>query len=176
MVGPHPVYWSQGLTVSGFSSSSNGLINVHDIRHLSEPTASVLVHPAGTSWASFQAHSGLMSTVSVLNPDSISRTSPSNQAGPSSLPEQAPYANFGLYRSTGSVLSSVTEERMTFAQQGSDVSAHGYKPYTVLHPLRPFLAVGYGRTCFLRGAGVGKGDDTDSGSYSFLKAQAKFVE
>lgn len=71
-------------------------------------------------------------------------------------------------------MSTVTEECVTFTPQADDVASRRFKPYTVVHQLRPFLAIGYGRTCFLRGAGVGKGEDTDSGSYSFLRAQAKF--
>ena len=94
----------------------------------------------------------------------------------STLDAAIPRANFGLHRSASSLLSVVTEESISFAPQAPDVGAHGFKPYTVVHPLRPFLGIGYGRTCFLRGAGVGKGDDTDSGSYSFLRAQAKYIK
>lgn len=141
--------------------SSNGLINIYDIRNLSEPTSSTLVHPSGLSSASFQAHSGLTSIVSGFE-----------SFGPGA---SSPHAKLGLYRSTGSVLSSVTEEDIAFDVQAEDVITNEYRPSTVVHPLRPFLAFGYGRSWFLRGAGVGKGDDTDSGSYSFLKAQAKFI-
>ena len=74
-----------------------------------------------------------------------------------------------------SELSSVTEDVVSFDRQSDDVIKLKQTPYTVIHPLRPFLGIGYGRTCILRGAGVGKGDDTDSGSYSFMKAQSRFV-
>jgi regulator-associated protein of mTOR len=50
-----------------------------------------------------------------------------------------------------------------------------FTPCTVMHNLRPFLGVGYGTEWVLRGSGVGKGDDTDSGSYSFLQRQARTV-
>jgi len=149
--------------------SANGLINIHDIRHLNEPAASLLVHPSGISSASFQAHSGLMSAVSVLNP----ALTPSSTATPTD--PGRPRANWSIHRSAVSRPTLVTEETTTFSPQSEDVGQRGFKPYTSVHPLRPFLAVGYGRTCFLRGSGVGKGEDTDSGSYSFLKAQAKFV-
>ena len=146
--------------------SSNGLVNIHDIRNLSAPTSSILAHPSGLSRASFQAHAGLMSTVSHLD---LNANSADEVAA-------TPCANFGIHRSTLSTLSAVTEESITFARQAPDVDAHSFKPYTVVHPLRPFLGIGYGRSCFLKGAGVGKGDDTDSGSYSFLRAQAKYIK
>ncbi|ORY31945.1 raptor N-terminal caspase like domain-domain-containing protein [Naematelia encephala] len=141
------------------AACSNGILNVHDLRNLSEPTSSILIHPTGISSASFQAHSGLMSTISTILPNS-------NGAGPS--------ANWGIYRSNLSLVSAVTEETIDFGPQEDDVKLQDFKPYTVVHPLRPFLGIGYGRTCFLRSCGVGSGDDTDSGSYSFLRAQARF--
>lgn len=137
------------------------MINIHDLRSLSQPTSSILVQPNGIASASFQAHSGLMSTVSNLNT--------------SSEFSAHPRANFGLYRSTLSMMTSVTEETVTFGEQDSkSESLKGAKPYTVVHALRPFLGIGYGTESYLRGAGVGKGDDTDSGSYSFLRAQTAF--
>lgn len=144
-------------------SSANGMINIHDIRQTSQPAASKLVHPTGISSASFQPHSGLMSTVSGINPSG----SPGNGG--------RPYANFGLYRSTLATINTVTEEAITFGDQLEDVNGGRLTPYTIFHPLRPFLGLGYGRSCHLRGSGVGKGDDTDSGSYRFLQLQAKYM-
>jgi regulator-associated protein of mTOR len=139
------------------------MLNIFDLRKLETPTASVLAHPSGTSSATFQAHSGLMATLSrLLRPDA----------------PNAPSSNFAVYRSTTSTLDLVTAEIVAFAPfepSADDVRAELYKPYAVFHPLRPFMGIGYGRNCLLRGSGVGKGDDTDSGSYSFLRAQAKWV-
>ncbi|EIW67838.1 hypothetical protein TREMEDRAFT_32602 [Tremella mesenterica DSM 1558] len=161
---------SKHITTAG----ENGMINIHDLRMLTSPTSSILAHADGMAWASYQAHSGLMSTISSLNPPSGSSNlhSHSHSHGEHS---GRPRVNWGLYRSTLSNLSTVTEDVITFANQQSDVLAQNQVPYTVIHPLRPFLGIGYGRSCLLRGSGVGKGEDTDSGSYSFLKAQARFV-
>jgi regulator-associated protein of mTOR len=72
-------------------------------------------------------------------------------------------------------MASVSEERVVFDIQEEGV-VQEFRPYTVLHPLRPFLGIGYGKNCWLKGSGVGKGHDTDSGSYSFLKEQARFLK
>jgi regulator-associated protein of mTOR len=139
--------------------SKNGLINIHDIRHLTKPAASRLVQPKGLIGASFQSHSGLMSTT-----------------GPVTSRGGIPSANWGMYRSTLGNITLVTEEDITFRPQQEDVTGNRLiTPYTRFHPLRPFLAIGYGRNCHLRGSGVGVGDDCDSGSYPFLQAQAKYA-
>jgi regulator-associated protein of mTOR len=148
------------------------MLNIHDIRSLNKPTSSVLINPSGTISASFQAHSGLMSTVSALNPKGYGV---SLDLSTLSLGASKPRAHWGLHRSTMSRLDSVTEETVFFDTQDSMVESLGMRPYTVVHPLRPFLGVGYGSNCWMKGSGIGKGDDTDSGSYSFLRAQAKFV-
>ena len=93
--------------------------------------------------------------------------------------------NWGLYRSTRSILSTVTEN--TFALEDpfpalapdADLSDRqqwrdrmsSFAPYTVMHNLRPFLGVGYGTESVLRGVGRGRGDDAESGSYTFLRSQ-----
>ncbi|KAK4689091.1 regulatory associated protein of mTOR, partial [Tremellales sp. Uapishka_1] len=156
------------------SACANGMLNIHDLRQLSQPVAFKLAHPEGMSSASFQAHSGLMSTISNLNPKARDRSSPLD-ISPHSLDETTPRANFGIFRSTVEELVTVTEDQILFGPQQMDVLEKKFKPYTAMHPLRPFTAIGYGRTSFLRGAGVGKGDNTDSGSYSFLRDQAKFM-
>ncbi|KAK8864455.1 hypothetical protein IAR55_001704 [Kwoniella newhampshirensis] len=190
------------------SACSNGIVNVFDLRHLNTPTSSLLVHPDGIASASFQAHSGLMSTISnvclpsskrknSLCPDSPSKLSSAlshlrllhkpkseSENHTRSLRPQpdsdfdkivtSPETNFALHRSTLGSLTSVTEETIHFPPQEPDVNQRDFRPYTAFHPLRPFLGIGYGRNCYLRGCGVGKGDDTDSGSYSFLRAHAKF--
>ena len=159
-----------------FGFSTNGVLNIHDLRNLVQPTSSILAHRSGIASASFQAHSGLMSTISNLDPAPI----PSKPALPTdldlshlSLSPSRPRVNFGLHRSSTSMLDRVTEETVYFYEQSFDVGQKGFKPFTVMHNLRPFLGIGYGRSCFLRGSGVGKGDDTDSGSYSFLTAQSQ---
>jgi hypothetical protein len=114
-----------------------------------------------------------MSTISNLYP---SRNIDTVNLAPLSLADTAPHANWMLHRSTLSDLSVVSQDNIVFGHQSEDVLRGGFKPYTVIHPLRPFLSLGYGRTCYMRGSGVGKGDDTDSGSYSFLRAQAKFIQ
>nr|ODN88217.1 dRaptor [Cryptococcus depauperatus CBS 7841] len=189
----------------------NGLIHVHDIRNLDEPASSVFAHPRGISSASFQPHSGLMSSVSVLNGHSPSRNQDlqddqlvppwptttqhsrlsktlSHLRSPSSLKMASPdlklvfdiapqifTANWSLHRTSMASCIPVTEETIEFGLQNPLDWERDYRPYTVMHPLRPFLGVGYGKCCHLRGCGIGKGDDTDSGSYSFLKEQAKYV-
>lgn len=79
---------------------------------------------------------------------------------------------WGAYRSTVSSVAVVAEETLSFEEDPMACRAK-CKPYSVFHPLRPFLAVGYGKECLLRGAGLGEGHNTDSGSYSFLRAQGK---
>lgn len=138
------------------------MINIHDLRRLDSPTSSVVAQPGGICKANFQAHSGLMSTVGNL--EYIL------QGG-----QALPAVNWSLHRSTLSTVTRVTQETIHFPKQAPDVAERDIKPYTVLHPLRPFLGVGYGRNCHLRGSGVGEGDTTDSGSYSFLQAQAKHM-
>lgn len=139
--------------------STNGLINIHDIRHVSQPASTRLVHPTGIASASFQSHSGLMSTIGHINPAQDGKAS----------------ANFGLYRSTLDSISLVTAEPISFDPQQEDVIKGKLTPYTDFHPLRPFLGLGYGRSCHLRGSGVGEGPDEDSGSYTFLQSQAKYM-
>ena len=145
-------------------SSTNGLINAHDLRNLSFPASSILAHPNGIAKASFQAHSGLMSAVSHLNGQRFSQDNGGEQS-----------VNWTIHRSNLSSLSLVTQDKITFAPQESDVLEKSFKPFTILHPLRPFLALGYGRMTYLRGAGVGRGDHEDSGSYQFLTDQAKYM-
>lgn len=139
--------------------SVNGLINIHDIRHSAKPAASRLVQPKGISAATFQSHSGLMSTMGPVT------STASGTLG----------ANWGLYRSTLDSVTLVTAEVVNFRPQQEDVTGTAFRPYTMFHPLRPFLSIGYGRNCHLRGSGVGEGDDCDSGSYPFLQAQAKYM-
>lgn len=200
------------------SACFNGLINVHDIRNLSQSAASVLAHPDGIASASFQPHSGLMSTVSLLNKPPLnsskgtimsvtpayshsstqsklstalshfhlrSRSNSSPKIRPSytmnnnitlhpSAASIRSSANWSLHRTSLGSCNPVTVESISFDSQPADVMAQGFRPYTVMHPLRPFLGIGFGETCYLRGCGVGKGDDTDSGSYTFLREQAKY--
>ncbi|WWD17245.1 hypothetical protein CI109_101683 [Kwoniella shandongensis] len=215
------------------SACSNGVLNVFDLRHLTLPTSSTLVQQNGIASASFQPHSGLMSTVSNLSlpssmpyplttnsdnagrqvekgdksppasPSKLSnalshlhlkpktRTRTRSKSKPKSKPtsptrisdtsrSESPSAKFALFRSTLGSLTPVTEETISFSSQTTDAdmtNGNGgdgpFKPYTTIHPLRPFLGVGYGRECHLIGCGVGQGDDTDSGSWSWLKSQAK---
>ncbi|WVF71506.1 hypothetical protein IAT40_006312 [Kwoniella sp. CBS 6097] len=187
------------------SACANGIINTHDLRKLSEPVSSILAHKDGIAAASFQGHSGLLSTVSNLNTNSIPL--PSGQ-GPSHRDRAVEVeVEWAIHRSALGQLGQVTKETITFPSSAgsptststsastSDVSiasstldsdssqivkdlhvdAH-YSPYTVFHPLRPFVSIGHGNTCYLRGCGVGQGADTDSGSYSFLRAQADLGE
>jgi hypothetical protein len=116
-----------------------------------------VVHSGGIASASFQAHSGIMSTISPLQPSS----SGVNIA-------------LGLYRSTTDGTSCVSTDTLSFDSIPPGEGNRGYKPYTVMHNLRPYLGVGYGNRVYLRGAGVGTGEDTDSGSYSFLRSQARY--
>lgn len=141
------------------SPSSNGLLNIHDLRKPSETCSSVVVHPDGIASASFQAHSGIMSTISPLQPSSSGVN-----------------IELGLYRSTTSRTTCVSTDTLPFdlMPTGEEGSRRTSKPYTVIHNLRPYLGVGYGSRIYLRGAGVGTGEDTDSGSYSFLRSQAKY--
>jgi hypothetical protein len=141
------------------------MINIHDLRNLSEPVVSVLAQSGGIASASFQAHSGLMSTCSYLNPP--------GRRGASGFASLRPRVTFGMYRATN-VLASVTVEDVYFDPPPRHVISQGWQPYMVMHPLRPWLGLGYGKTCHLRGSGVGEGDDTDSGSYSFLKSQSQY--
>ncbi|WWC94207.1 hypothetical protein V866_001047 [Kwoniella sp. B9012] len=138
------------------SACANGMVNTYDLRTLSSPVESILSHPNGISYASFQAHSGLSSTISNLHPTT----------------HGIPSADFALHRTTQGHLSPVTAETISFGNQPSETLSGYFKPYTVIHPLRPFLGIGFGHTYYLRGCGVGKGDDTDSGSFTFIKAQA----
>ncbi|KIS01270.1 dRaptor [Cryptococcus deuterogattii 2001/935-1] len=200
------------------SACFNGLINVHDIRNLSQPAASVLAHPNGIASASFQPHSGLMSTVSVLNKPP--RNSPtgtirglkpghSHSPAPSKLSAalshlhirsrsnlssktRPPYivndnvtlhrevasirtsTNWSLHRTSLGTCNPVAFESISFDSQPTAVMAQDFRPYTVMHPLRLFVGIGFGKTCYLRGCGVGKGDETDSGSYAILREQAKY--
>lgn len=135
------------------------MINIHDLRKLTEPIVTVHAQPHGIASASFQAHSGLMSTLSYLHP---------KRSGLS------PKATFGMYRIISS-MTPVTEDEITFDVPPRNVSTDLWGPYTVMHPLRPWVGLGYGVTCHLRGSGVGEGDDTDSGSYTFLKSQERFA-
>ncbi|ODO09834.1 hypothetical protein I350_02053 [Cryptococcus amylolentus CBS 6273] len=192
------------------SACYNGMLSVHDIRNLSQPAASVLAHPEGISSASFQPHSGLMSTISILDvsqehgspvkhdPEIVKQkplsqkfqlatalshlsVRPKSSSSTQTLPSVQPTslvsttANWSLHRTALGSCEPVTSETMAFPVQSPDVQAQNYRPYTVMHPLRPFLGIGYGRKCHLRGCGVGEGDCTDSGSYTFLKSQAKYL-
>ncbi|WWC89265.1 uncharacterized protein L201_004186 [Kwoniella dendrophila CBS 6074] len=143
------------------SACSNGLMNTFDLRQLSKPINSIISHENGISSASFQPHSGLMST--------ISKNTTTNQS--------IPNANFSLYRTTQGEITLVTSDHIQFPQGQFDHTTinERFKPYTIIHPLRPFLSLGFGKKWFLRGCGIGKGDNTDSGSYTFLKSQAKYV-
>jgi hypothetical protein len=135
------------------------MINIHDLRKLTEPIVTVHAQPHGIASASFQAHSGLMSTLSYLHP---------SKSG------QDPKATFGMYRIISN-MTPVTQDDVTFEIPPRKVVTDHWAPYTVMHPLRPWVGLGYGSTCHLRGSGVGLGDDTDSGSYSFLQSQEKFA-
>lgn len=141
------------------SLSSNRLLNIHDLRKPSETCSSVLVHADGIASASFQAHSGIMSTISPLQPSSSGAS-----------------VALGLYRSTTRGTSCVSTDTLSFDSipPGEGAFTRGYKPYTVIHNLRPYLGVGCGNRVYLRGAGVGSGEDTDSGSYSFLRSQGRY--
>ncbi|KAE8537916.1 hypothetical protein D1P53_005977 [Cryptococcus gattii VGV] len=200
------------------SACFNGLINVHDIRNLSQPAASVLAHPNGIASASFQPHSGLMSTVSVLNKpprnsptETVIGLKPDYSHSPAqsklfsalshlhirsrsnlSSKTRLPYIvndNVTLHREVASIRTStswslhrtslgtcnpVTFESISFDSQPTALMAQDFRPYTVMHPLRLFVGIGFGKTCYLRGCGVGKGDETDRGSYAILREQAKY--
>ena len=138
-------------------TSYNGLIQIHDLRKISSPCSSILAHSSGISSASFQAHSGLMATSSYI-PHLTS--SPPIASGQREV-------SLGIYRSNLSTLSPVTCDTISYA------SSSPFQPYVVMHNLRPFLGLGFGTKCALRGSGLGKGDDTDSGSYSFLRSQVQ---
>lgn len=140
------------LTPAADTDSFNGLFNIQDLRFLQTPVASVLAQPGGMTCASFQSHAGLMSTTSASTDE----------------------VGWRLYRSSGSSITSVADDLFHFPTDRL-AAQHRCRPYTVMHPLRPFLSIGYGKESTLRGAGVGSGDDTDSGSYSFLRSQAKFA-
>ncbi|WVW83973.1 hypothetical protein I302_105996 [Kwoniella bestiolae CBS 10118] len=156
------------------SACANGMINTYDLRALSSPIQSILSHPNGISYASFQAHSGLLSTISNLHPPAINPNSEIvTDLSNLTLSSGRPSATFSLHRTSLGSLTSVTSELISFgAQSPETLNSKYYRPYTVIHPLRPFLGIGFGHTYSLRGCGVGKGDDTDSGSYSFIRAQA----
>jgi regulator-associated protein of mTOR len=150
------------------TNRANGMINIHDLRNLKQPVVSVFAQPGGIASASYQAHSGLMSTCSYLNPPRPGRRVPN------SLASLRPRVTFGMFRAT-TVLAPVTIEDIVFDPPPSHVVNQSWAPYTVMHPLRPWLGIGYGKNCHLRGSGVGEGDDTDSGSYSFLQSQGQLA-
>ncbi|OCF40386.1 hypothetical protein I317_05821 [Kwoniella heveanensis CBS 569] len=167
------------------SACANGLINTYDLRKLSEPISSVLAHQDGIAAASFQGHSGLLSTVSNLERENVFSTAAEPQSGslgqagfPSRIRTQPVVVDWAIHRSALGQLSEVTKEQITFPNHSpspspeEDTDSVIFNPYTVFHPLRPFVSIGHGNTCYLRGCGVGEGDDTDSGSYSFLRSQA----
>jgi hypothetical protein len=135
------------------------MINIHDLRKLSEPIVTVHAQPHGIASASFQAHSGLMSTLSYLHP------SPTGGK---------PRSTFGMYRIISN-MTTVTVDDIEFDVPPTNVVTDRWGPYAVMHPLRPWVGLGFGSTCRLRASGVGQGDDTDSGSYSFLKSQEQFA-
>ncbi|OWZ61241.1 hypothetical protein AYX15_06537 [Cryptococcus neoformans] len=163
---------------------------VHDIRNLSQSADSVLAHPDGIASASFQPHSGLMSTVSVLNKPLLnpstgtvidgtppcsryssqsklstafshfhirSRSNSSSKTHPSctmndnvTLHQEAASirssAHWSLHRTSLGSCTSVTVESISFDSQPTDVMmSQDFKPYTVMHPLRPFLGIGFGK-------------------------------
>nr|XP_018262917.1 uncharacterized protein I303_04406 [Kwoniella dejecticola CBS 10117]OBR85075.1 hypothetical protein I303_04406 [Kwoniella dejecticola CBS 10117] len=175
------------------SACANGIINTYDLRNLSQPSNSVLSHDNGISYASFQAHSGLLSTISNLSgsgpgsglgsgvplpqDDIVTQASLSSESGKGQQPPNANIstsasANFSLYRTSLGSISTVNSQTIHFDQDDNLRKSKYHEPYTTIHPLRPFLSVGYGTKCHLIGSGIGQGDDTDSGSYSFLRAQA----
>lgn len=74
-----------------------------------------------------------------------------------------------------SEMTEVTVEDIKFDIPPTKVIDQRWGPYAVMHPLRPWVGLGFGSTCRLRAAGVGNGDNTDSGSYPFLKSQEKYA-
>ncbi|KAL7421958.1 hypothetical protein Q5752_003730 [Cryptotrichosporon argae] len=140
------------------TANANGIVSIHDLRRLSSPVSSVLAQPAGIASANFQAHSGLLTTTSPV------------RLGPD------PSVEWALYRSFAAQLALVSREAVGFGAQADDVARRGLGPYNVFHQLRPFLAIGYGRTCILRASGKGKGADTDSGSHIFLEQQERLLK
>lgn len=82
--------------------------------------------------------------------------------------------DWSLHRTSLGTCDPVTFESISFDSQPTALNAQDFRPYTVMHPLRLFVGIGFGKTCYLRGCGAGKGDETDSGSYAILREQAKY--
>jgi regulator-associated protein of mTOR len=145
-------------------ASADGYLRVFDWRNPTSPFATRMVHPRGITAASFQAVSGLMSTTS--------HTIPHSQPNSHLLP-------WAIHRST-SILEEVSTEIYKLDNvfpSGPEHQAQAKRafPFTVIHGLRPFLGVGFGTQSCLRGVGIGKGDDSESGSYAFLKKQRELA-
>lgn len=149
-------YRANPESIPAIPCSTSHTFRGYDLRNTKMPKSTSLVHPEGIASASFQAHSGLMSTVGKLASSSYLSTSVN--------------VSWGIHRCSLGRLSTVSTETFRLDLPVSIGSGHPI-PYTTMHPLRPFLGVGYGNQCVLRGSGVGKGDDTDSGSFSFLSKQ-----
>lgn len=71
-------------------------------------------------------------------------------------------ANWSLHRTSLGTCNPVTFESISFDSQLTAVMAQDFRPYTIIHALRLFVGIGFGKTCYLRGCGVGKGDATPS--------------
>lgn len=97
------------------------MINIHDLRKLTEPIVTVHAQQHGIASASFQAHSGLMSTVSYLHP---------------ARKGVNPKVTFGMYRIISS-MTPVTEDELTFDIPPRNVVTDNWAPYAVMHPIRP---------------------------------------
>ncbi|WVR07100.1 hypothetical protein IAU60_004139 [Kwoniella sp. DSM 27419] len=130
---------SRGVT----TACANGWANITDLRQVCRPFSSALVQPSGISTASFQSHSGLLSTLSPLRG---MRTNASLISGRD--------VDFALVRTSPAGLNITSSDVIHFHSQADDVGRAGYQPFTAFHPLQPFLAIGYGRNCYLRGSGV----------------------
>ncbi|WWC70047.1 uncharacterized protein I206_103991 [Kwoniella pini CBS 10737] len=149
------------------SACSNGIINTYDLRNLKNPINSKLSKNSnrignGISSASFQSHSGLLSIISNFSSSNSKNNNNNNEI------------NFSLYRTSLGSINLINSEIIQFENKKNKnpiLNNKYFKPYTVFHPLRPFLSIGFKDKCNLIGSGIGKGDDTDSGSYTFLKSQ-----
>ncbi|WVQ99448.1 hypothetical protein IAU59_006583 [Kwoniella sp. CBS 9459] len=181
------------------SACANGTVNTYDLRKLSEPISSILAHQDGIAAASFQGHSGLLSTISNSNLTGANSSEGRPTALSTTTVSPSVTVEWAIHRSVLGQLGEITKESITFPPSSNSTSSSSapsddnqdteaqtpghihefsdqnidFEPYTVFHPLRPFVSIGLANTCYLRGCGVGQGDDTDSGSYSFLRSQAE---
>lgn len=65
-------------------------------------------------------------------------------------------ANWSLHRTSRGTCNPVTFESISFDSQLTAVMAQDFRPYTIMHPLRLFVGIGFGKTCYLTGCEVGE--------------------